>query len=155
MTAEGQNARAETPNEVYDRVQKWVEEKQFGTPEYQAISDYVELQTLEKFWRIYHQNLLSADDESKRLSLESQVRINEFQIALLNHQISQSKSRVSGYGKAYSNMVTFFEEELLWAAQEDALLHFPEDKKKQEEFYYEKYDSVYSNVEDLVYRKRE
>lgn len=43
MSIEGNKRTHETPQEVYDRIRQYVEAVPFGSAEYQAISDYKEL----------------------------------------------------------------------------------------------------------------
>ncbi len=155
MSTEGDKRTNETPQEVYDRIQQYVEAAPFGSAEYQAISDYIELQTLYQRSRNEDGRILSSKDEAARLSKQREANITDFQIALLNHQISQSESRVPGYGKAYIKMVSFFESELADAVNREAVIQFPGGWDAQEKFSGNRYEEIYNKVQNAVFLKRE
>ena len=154
MTVEDPKRQNEAPQEVYDRIRTYVETQPFGSAEYQAISEYIELQTLYETSRSENKWILSPRDESHKLSMERRARVTDFQIALLDHQISQSQSRVAGYGKAYSKIESFFNEDLLDAARRDAAIRFPGQKEEQERFVSKQYSAIYNDIENAVLEKR-
>ena len=154
MSVEDPKGQAATPQEVYDRIQNWVEAQPFGSSGYQAISDYMELQRLHKSHSIENQHLLSAGDTAQKLSRERTARITDLEIALLNHQISQSRSRVPGYGKAYDEIEGFFESELFNAAMHDATIQYPGQTEEQYRFIRDKYSDVEDTIDSMLSEKR-
>src|SRR5690349_9473568 len=95
------NQNSETANQIGKNLIEFVQEAEFGTPQYQAVSDYLFLKQSEKSLQLEQNN-----------GWESQARISEQKIALLQLSIYQNQSHIKGYDTAYAHVGIEFEHSL-------------------------------------------
>jgi len=134
---------------------EFVEKTEFGTLQYEAISDFLDLRRLNESLKIDHRNALSSmDDPERNRHWESQARINEYKIAFLEHKISQNESRIKGYQNAYIRLGIGFDE-LASIAGKEAEEKFPEDKQQQSFYINKIYNGIISKAENIVITKRD
>lgn len=155
MTDTEPTGKKESPREVYDRVQKWVEDKQFGTPEYQAVSDYLDLRRLKIELDDSLVNSLSAKDDRTKVKGASNVRIKEGEIALLKDHIRERSAQQKGYEDAYVRIESQLQDEIGDAVHRDAAAEYPDDKKTQDALADTILDDFIYEVQDVLYRKRQ
>ena len=133
----------------------FVQKTEFQTPQYEAVSDFLDLRRLRASLKIDTRNVLSSmDDPEKNRHWESQTRITEFKIAFLEHQISQNQSRVKGYQSAYVHLGIGFDE-LVSIAGREAEEKFLEDEQQKTFYIDKKFTGVVSKAEDSIVRKRD
>ena len=120
------------------------------TPQYEAVSDFLDLRRLQESLKIDNRNALSSmDDPERNRHWESQSRITEFKIANLEHQIIQNQSRVKGYQNAFVHLGIGFDE-LASIAGREAEDKFPVNEQQQI-FYIDKiFTGVVSKAEDII-----
>jgi len=122
----------ETAEQIGQELIKFIENTEFGTPQYQAVSDYLHLQQLEQSLKLERANALSNDGNLERkMHWESQAKISEQEIAFHRFQIYQNQSRVKGHDSAYTHVGIGFEHDLVSAAHGEAEVLFAEDKEQQ------------------------
>ncbi len=101
---------------------------EFGSAKYDALSDYLEMESLEEGLELAHRNARDAPESSKgRSHWESMVRVDEMKMALLAHSIRQNASRNKGYGAGYAEARSLIDN-LRSAAAHDAHTRFPTDE---------------------------
>lgn len=106
--AERDTLQPESAEQLGQQLLEFVDKAEFGTAQFRAISDYFDLHTLYGRQKTYRKPL---DGGSKNdVSFESSLRVYEMKIALLEHQIEQNKSQISGYSGAYQHMETALED---------------------------------------------
>jgi len=133
---------------------QFMENLEFDTPQYRAVSDYLHLKDLEKNLAVEQGNATSYDkDPKKKVYWESQTRITEQEIALHNLQIYNNRSRVEGYDRAYSQVGIALEFSLFDAARHDAESLFTNDQKRSN-FVRDFLDRVSNKAYELVMTKR-
>ena len=133
---------------------EFIENSQFGTPEYQAESDYFDLEGLYNLLETDADNAIGGKDPNATFFFESHLRITELKIALLENEIRHKQSRLEGYSKVYLKLDTGFEE-LAGTAFDEAKALFPNDEESRGSYFFSNYDLVYERSKNLVYRKRE
>ena len=134
---------------------EFVQSIEFQTPQYEAVSDFLDLRRLQESLKIDNRNALSSmDDPEKNRYWESQTRITELKIAFLEHQISQNQSRVKGYQSAYVHLGIGFDE-LVSIAGREAEEKFPEDEQQQNFYIGKIFTGVVSKAEDIIVSKRD
>jgi len=154
MSPEAHQDTPETTEQVKKQIVDLVEMSSFGSSEYQAMSDYIELQTLYESSRYESKWILSPRGEAPKLVKEREARITDFRIALLNQQIYQSESRIPGYGKAYDKIVSLFESHLPNAITREAEIRYPNDKEMQERHARNLDAEVFIDVQNAVFVKQ-
>jgi hypothetical protein len=155
MAIENLNGRTDPPAEVYEQVKKWVDEKEFGSPEYQAINDYLELESLRGELSIYLGNSLSAKDLESGARSASSIRITEGQIILLEDHIRERRSQQKGYEATFVRMESILDDGVIPATDREAEQEFPAEKVKQAGRSHYLYTDFMYDLRDIVYRKRE
>src|SRR5437867_7450855 len=107
---EWDNKNAESTEQIGGRLLEFVEQAEFGSPQYQAVSDYLFLKQSENSLQIQQQNATSNEDDPERKTYwESQERISQQKIAILQVSIYQNQSRIKGYDAAYTHIGIGFE----------------------------------------------
>ena len=128
---------------------------EFGSAQYNAISDYLELESLEESLGIVQSNALEKrDDEERTKHWENMAQIDQLKIALLEHEISQNNSRIKGYESAYVHIAIGFED-LRSTASKEAEAKFPNDEILQETEEQSIYDKTHTQFETTISDKRE
>lgn len=143
----------ETADELGQKLLAYVQGAEFGTPQFQAISDYLTHRTLEHDLGIEQRNMLGSEETTKRAWWESRVRITEIKIALLEYNIDQNQARLAGYSTAYTHMGTSFEEVDSWSSFE-ADEKYPDDDQRRKAYLTEKRDRIYDQIEDIVWSRK-
>jgi len=147
--------KPETVEQFGQGLLEFVQKTEFQTPEYEAVSDFLDLRRLQESLKIDHRNALSSmDDPEKNRHWESQTRITEFKIAFLEHQISHNQSRVKGYQSAYVHFGIGFDE-LMSIAGGEAEENFPGDEDQQRFYEAKILNSFFSKIEDAINTIRE
>lgn len=128
---------------------------EFGTPQYEALSDFFALHALEGKQIQYEKNALSKpDDPEHRQSWESAMRVNEQKIALLEHEIYMRQSRSNGYAKVYLHVDVGFDD-LSTLASNEAEVKFPGDEPRQRTEKKEIFSRFFDEAEEIVDQKQE
>ena len=100
-----------SPEEVGEDLMAFAEKADFGSPEFQALSDYFDQQ---KLLGTYQIQLRMAEHpgtgELSEVKTGSRLRISESKIALLEHQIDQKKAVVRGYDRSFQFMESVFDQ---------------------------------------------
>jgi hypothetical protein len=128
---------------------------EFGSATFRAASDYFALS--------YQRNLMETErdkiflvgsDQKKRIHWESETRIRETQIALLEREIESNKSRVPGYSKAYMNLLLAFDH-LGTLTHEEAKNKYPSDEEKRKQYGKDLYRKIHDEINDLIYVRQD
>jgi len=152
---EQDKSNPETAQQVGHRLLEFVEKTEFGTPQYQAVGDLLDLKVLEQSLKQEYKNVLSREDDRESSQYwGSRARITEHKIALLEHQISQHNSRVKGYQSAYVHFGIGLEE-LYSIANTEANGKFPEDTEQQRFYAENLYDRIFDKAQNSLNTKRE
>src|SRR5688572_12048624 len=103
--AERNTQQPESAEELGQKLLEFVGKAEFGTVEFRAISDYLDMRG---YYGLRKWNIdgLAGKSEAERAS---DIRICEMKIALLEHQIDQNKSQLPGYSGIYQHMETALE----------------------------------------------
>jgi hypothetical protein len=143
-----------TPEEIGQDIVGYAEKAEFGTPEFQALSDYFDKENL---LNTYNMQIRMAEHpdahEVSEIKIESIMRVSEMQIALLEHQINQKKSVVPGYDRAMQYIEWGFDQ-----LGVDSIIN-PEAEKDGDEtelynFPSNNYHKFHTKAEEIVYKKR-
>lgn len=105
--AESNSPKPETAQQSGQKLLEFVDKTEFGTDQFIAVNDYLELRALYAM-REFDIVALTGDPDD-RTKKEGNIRIQEIKIALLEHRIAQNKSRLVGYSKSYQHMETAFD----------------------------------------------
>jgi hypothetical protein len=141
--SERQTPEPETAEQIGQQLLEFVESTEFGKPEFQAVSDYFQLQALYESHQIRLEQVQSKDG-SDRLSAESDLRSNDFQIAFLEFKIEQNKSILPGYDKSYKRVDRALDDMIMVSSREADEKYA--DPVKQKEYR----DMIYTVATDAV-----
>jgi hypothetical protein len=149
------NTSPESTKQVGGQLIEFIEKTEFGTPEYQAVSDYFHLQQLERSLKLEQANAISSGDELRgKMHWEAQARITEQEIAFHKVQIYQNQSRLKDYESAYTQVGIGFEYDLVDAARREAEQLFAE-ADEQQNFYIDNLCATFFNkAENIINIKR-
>ena len=154
MTIEEGKNGTETAEQQGQRILEFVQGAEFGTTQYEAASDFFDLKDLEQSLKQEVKNARSKkDDPEGNQYWGSRARISEQKIVLLEHQIDQNSSRVTGYQSAYVHLGIALEE-LFSIAHREAEGKFPENTEQQNFYVENLYDTVFNKAQDSVNSKR-
>ena len=103
---EWENLQPETAEQLGQNLLEFIDQTEFGTTEFQAASDYIDLHSLHEL-RDETINKLASNPENRTIT-ESNVRICETKIALLEVQIEQNRSRLARYSRTFQKIETGF-----------------------------------------------
>ena len=103
---ERETPQPETAEQLGQQLLEFVDKSEFGTVQFRAISDYLDLRG---YYALRNWNVESLARKSEA-EIASDIRVNEMKIALLEHQIEQNKSQLPGYSGAYRHMETALED---------------------------------------------
>jgi len=78
----------------------YLKDKDVGTVKFQAFSDFYNLQSLGRSRDKATEQKTENTDVERAIRHESSLRITEFRIALLEHEMEQKKMSIPGYGTA-------------------------------------------------------
>lgn len=155
MTVEADKRGAETADQQGQLILEFVHGIEFGTPQYEAVSNFFDLKDLEQSLKQEYKNALSREDDRESSQYwGSRARITEHKIALLEYQISQNNSRVKGYQSAYVHIGIGLEE-LYSIAHTEAEGKFPEDNVEQSFYAENLYDTIFDKAQDVMNGKRD
>ena len=149
--AERDTSQPETAEKLGQQLLEFVDKTEFGTAQFGAVSDYLDLRTLHSL-RELDVDALSGNNENKT-KRESDIRIYELKIALLEHQIEQNKSSIPGYSWSYQHVETAFEDVFSLALVESEKMH--PDIQEQESYARQICDVAYAAVHEIVSVKRD
>lgn len=149
--AERDKPQPETAEQLGQQLLEFVDKAEFGTVQFRAVSDYLDLQALYGFrkWTI---DELAVNSENQ-VERKGDIRVNEIKIALLEHQIEQNKSQISGYSGAYHHLKTSLEDI-------DSLAKVEAEKRysgiKEQELYVRKiWEVTYNGAHEIVSMKKD
>ncbi len=146
----------ETSEQVGNRLVEFVQNAEFGSPEYQAVSDYIHLKSLENSLVVEMRNARNNEKEPERKNYwESQARITEQEIALHRTQIYNYRSRLMGYDTAYTYVGVGFEHDLYDAAHREADGLYAEDPVQQDFYTKDIHSNYFGKAESILDRKKE
>jgi hypothetical protein len=132
----------------------FVEEQKFGTPEFRAVSDCLQLGRLRHTWGDSFRDVAkNKNNPAIGISDESDLRIVEQKIALLEHQIYLGESQLEGYSSAFTHMDNELQNDLAIAANQEGHKKFPSDPNAAAAHSGDLYDDAVEKIEDIVYRK--
>ena len=155
MKREREDGSPETAEQIGKELLKFVGSTEFGTPPYQAASDYLNLQELYQHLRLEKNNERgSKKNTSENWYASSKKRITELKIALLEHQISQNQSRLRGYAYTYFHMESEFDGLGMLVADE-AHTKFPSDELTRQVHFDDIYGGFFEKAQDIVFSQRE
>jgi hypothetical protein len=143
--------KPETAEQLGQQLLEFVDGTEFGTTEFQAVSDYVDLRSLREF-RDENINRLAGNTEN-RATAESDTRICETKIALLELQIEQNKSRLPRYSRTLQKIATGFAD-LNTVSSLEAEQKFREFDERNR-YVTEIYHLAFNGAEEIVSRKRD
>jgi hypothetical protein len=145
---------SETTEQIGNGLIEFIEKTEFGTPEYQAVSDYLYLRESEERLKQEQKNaLLAKDDADTKSYWEGRARISEQKIALLELSIHQNQSRIKGYESAYVHVGIGFEHSLVTAAYKEAKQLFAHDTEQQD-FYVNNLSARFlDQAENIIHSK--
>jgi hypothetical protein len=147
--------RPETTEQVGGQLIEFIEKIDWGTPEYQAVSDYLHLRQLEQSLRLEQANAISnAGDPERKMHRESQIRITEQEIAFHRTQIYQHQSRVQGYDSTYVRVGIGLEHDLMSAARREAEGMFTQDREQQRDYVQGIQTKYLDKTQDMISKKR-
>jgi hypothetical protein len=149
--AEKDAPQPETVEQLGQQLMEFVDKAEFGTAQFRAVSDYFDLQGLYSHQKTYVE-ILEGDPRSK-VDAESMLRVQEMEIALLEHQIEQNKSQLSGYSGAYQHMETALENISSLALVEAEKKHT--DIEEQKRYVWRIRDVAYNGAHEIVSMKKE
>jgi len=155
MSIEAPKGTAQTTEQIKDRLIGFVKAAEFGSPEYQAVSDHFDLENLEHDLQEYLSNVISPEDEEGRIRNASAARITEMELALHKDRIRQRKSQLKGYEQAQIWIHKQYDLELPMAVYLESMAEFPTDSEKQNRQAANLNGDVYKAVQTTISLKRE
>jgi len=141
----------ETTEQLRQQLLEFIYKTRFGDPQFQAISDYLDLRSLHNL-REYDIDQ-PVKDTLKQIKKESDIRINEMKIALLELQVEQNKSRLSGYAHSYQHIQKALED-IYSLAQTEAENKFS-DISAQEKHAISIRQAAYEDANEIISMKRD
>jgi hypothetical protein len=132
--AERDTPQPETAEQLGQQLLEFVDKTKFGTPEFQAVNDYLDLRSLRE-----------QEGESPR--------INEIEIALLKRQIAQHKSQLPGYSRTFGRIERDFAD-LLTVSGLEAQQKFSE-SSEQDQYITQMCQVALNGVQEIVSMKRD
>ena len=155
MSTEAPKGTDQTTEQVRDRLVEFVKATEFGSSEYQAVSDYFALQSLEVDLHDYLSNVVFPEDDEGRIRNESRARITEMELVLHKDRIRQRKSQLKGYELAHNWIHKQYDLELPMAVYTESMAEFPSDSEKQTRRAANLNGDVYKAVQSAISLKRE
>lgn len=123
---------------------------EFGTPEFQALSDFYNLANLSEETKSEEASRFIAGGYLTHLPHETRVGLILQRIVLLEHSIDQKKTTIPGYSKAYTALQLAFEE-LNEAAKKDADFRFINDSEQQTSYVHNIYVEMLDFIADDIF----
>jgi hypothetical protein len=142
--------RPKTAEDWGDHISEFAAKCEFGTPEFQALSDLYNLANLSEETKSEEASQFLADGHLVHLPHETRVGLILQRIVLLEHSIDQKKATIPGYSKAYNNLTVAFQE-LNEAARKDADSRFKSDHEQQKSYIYKVYVDVLDSIADDIF----
>ncbi len=127
---EGDKGEFETAEAFGHTLLEYVKGAEFGTPRYQALSEYFVFRDLRHELDTAQGHAESQDSEEADAYWTSQRQITEMRIALLEHQIDLHNFQIPGYLSAYAHIDSGFQDLQVMASQ-DAKEHFPNPQQQR------------------------
>jgi hypothetical protein len=143
--------KPETAEQLGQGLLEFIDRTEFGTTEFQAASDYMDLHSLHEL-RDEAINKLASTPEDSAIT-ESNVRICEMKIALLELQIEQNRSRLPRYSRTFQKIETGFAD-LQTVGNIEAQQKFTE-FDEQNRYVTEICQVAFNGAEEIVSRKRD
>jgi hypothetical protein len=141
----------ETAEQLGQQLLEFVDEAEFGTVQFRAVSDYLDLRALYGS-REWNMNRLVGASENKA-ERASDIRVQEMKIALLEHQIEQNKAQLPGYSRAYQHMETALDD-IDSLAKVEAETKYP-DVAEQQHYVRQIWEVAYNGAHEIVSMKRD
>ena len=132
--AERNTPQPETAEHLGLQLLEFVDKTEFGTPEFQAVSDYLDLRSL-------------------REEPEDDPQINKIEIALLKRQIAQCKSQLPRYSRTFGQIERDFAD-LLTVSGLEAQQKFSE-SSEQDQYISQICQVALNGVQEIVSMKRD
>ena len=147
-----EKTRPTTSDEWSDHISEFAHKWEVGSAEHSAINDYHGLQHL--------YGKIGKEDKRLHLDIPGEASLTPEQrqdlilqrIALLENSIDQKSGSLPGYGKAYTEMLTSFDE-LIRVAGKEAKDKYSE-QDKQEEYVKHIYDQTMDNVFEGIFEQQ-
>jgi hypothetical protein len=149
--AERHTPKPETAEQLGQQLLEFVNKTEFGTVQFRAVSDYLDLQTLHgsRAWDITR----LVEEGGNKAETESEIRICEMRIALLEHLIEQNKSQLPGYSGAFQHMETALKDIDSLAKVEAEKKYFDADEQK---LYIRRiWEMAYDGAHEIVSTKKD
>jgi hypothetical protein len=149
--AEQEKHKSRSLKEWKGHISEFTAKCEFGTPEFQALSDFYSLANLSEETKSEEASQFIAGGHLTHLSHEARVGLILQRIALLEHSVDQKKATIPGYSKAYTDLTLAFEE-LSGAAKDDFDARFNNDPDPEQQssyvhkIYVEMLDSIADNI---------
>lgn len=134
----------------------YLADAEFGSAKNMAMRDYHSLERKRTSYRHslehYKKSLkLWKKDVESKLSLESNLRIEEFEFALMEHQIENRKSTVKGYDYAFAHIgITF--SDLYGPCKREAEAKY-DTEERIDRYADELYDQIMVDAMELLYSR--
>ncbi len=97
-----QGERNPTSSEIKQELLGYLKDAEFGTPKFLALADWLNLQKSEDWLHQCREEI--ASQKSLDVFRESQMRVEEYKVALLELKIQDRRSTLPGYAAAYSHI---------------------------------------------------
>jgi hypothetical protein len=148
---EWETPKPESAEQLGQHLLEFIGGTEFGTTEFQAVSDYVDLSLLREL-RDENINRLAGNTENSAIT-ESDTRICETKIALLELQIEQNKSRLPRYSRTFQKVEIGFADlnTVSGLEAEQKFMEFDERNRYVTEIYH----LAFNSAEEIVSRKRD
>ena len=142
--------QAESSAQMREELFGYVNKSEFGTPQFQAISDFILLSDLSVQLdedKDYKRQVMEGKSEID-FNRESRLRINEYRIALISNQIDQNKTTMKGYQRSFDFI------SISLANTTEQTSREPESAKEYDHDEAKIYNTLYNNVKDIINKKR-
>lgn len=143
----------ETANVKAQELLLFVQQTEFGTPQFQAISDYLNLRELERNLDFVLGQMSKGVKAVNDVRLQSRRRRTEMKMALLEHTIAQNQAGLRRYSAAYSYVCESIESINSAAHIEVADSDFS--ARKQKDYKENVSKQIHHEIQVLIWEKRE
>ena len=145
----------ETVEEWTHHISEFASKCEFGTSEFQALSDFYNLARLADYTRGEDVSEFVAEGHLMHLSHEARLGVILQRIALLEHTIDQKSASVPGYAATYDELSISFQE-LRGAASAEAKTKYGDNQEQQASYVHSIYERMLDFIsEDLFERHRQ
>ena len=147
---EGDNRRPVTAEEWSYHISEFASKCEFGSPEFQALSDFYNLGNLAEETRSEESSQFIGGGNLTHLPNETRRSLILHRIVLLEHTIDQKKASIPGYAKTYNDLTISFQE-LRDAAGKHAEAKYPNDPEQQTSYVHKTYAEMLDSISDGIF----